>query len=474
MATATCTGVIPRWNLGKTLCRAPAQVPRLESMTAVTDMDAVTDPGSGIAPPPTDPPPPRTRTIGLVPSASMITGGALATVWFWIPLAILIIGISSIPSIVGFLVAGVVFIYLIRGVDRIERVRSEAVFGMGIGSAPRKLSHYTGFQRWAHQLWLDVSSARFWKSLAHHYLRMTYDVLVTGLALALLVFGFLAPAAAIVIGNSDAEAGLSFLPTPVAWLLAAVALAAAAALLVFAPTLDAIIDRWLLSPSPTAELQYQVSALADARQGAVTSAQTERHRIERDLHDSVQPRLVSLAMTIGLAQTKLDTDLPAAKALITEAHEDAKSALVELRNVVRGIAPTILSDRGLDAALSSVVQRAVNSGVPTTLSVHLPRRLPDEVEACAYFVVAEALTNVTRHAGASHAAVTVRLDESANQLHVTVFDDGHGGAWIVDDTTVDATGLRGLDERVRAARGTFAVSSPATGPTIVTAVLPCG
>ncbi len=402
----------------------------------------------------------------------MITGGAIASVWFWIPLAILIIGISSIPSVIGFAIAGVVFIYLMRGIDHLERIRSEAVFGMGIGIPSRRLSPHTGFQRWAHQLWLDISSARFWKSVSHHYLRMVYDLLVTGLALTLLAFAFLAPAAAIAIGNSDADSGLSFVPTPVALLLAVVAVAAAAALLVFAPALDATIDRWLLSPSPTAELQYQVSALADARQGAVTSAQTERHRIERDLHDSVQPRLVSLAMTIGLAQTKLDTDLPAAKSLIAEAHDDAKSALVELRNVVRGIAPTILSDRGLDAALSSVVQRASNSGVPTTLSVHLPRRLPEEVEACAYFVVAESLTNVTRHAGASHAAVTVRLDEAQNQLHVTVFDDGHGGAWITDDE--NATGLRGLDERVRAARGTFTVSSPVTGPTIVTAVLSCG
>ena len=141
---------------------------------------------------------------------------------------------------------------------------------------------------------------------------------------------------------------------------------------------------------------------------------------------------------------------------------------------MRGIAPTILSDRGLDAALSAVVQRTVNAGIPTTLSLHLPRRLPDEVEACAYFVVAEALTNVTRHADASNAAVTVRLDESSQQLHVSVFDDGHGGARIVaDDGSGEATGLRGLDERVRAARGTFTVSSPATGPTIITAVLPC-
>ncbi|KWX66554.1 sensor histidine kinase [Mycobacterium sp. NAZ190054] len=442
-------------------------------MTAVTDTDAVTDrvlvdtrDGTTAA---------RPRVLSLAASASLLTGGALAVVWFWIPLAILVIGISSIPSIVGAVLAGVVFIYLMRGVDHIERVRSEAVFGMGIAVPPRRLSPYTGFQRWAHQLWLDVSSARFWKAVAHHYLRMIYDALITGVAVGLAVFAFVAPAVAIAVGHSDPEAGLSFLPTPMAWLLAVVALVAAVALVVFAPKLDAVIDRWLLPPSPTAELQHRVSALADARQGAVTSAQTERHRIERDLHDSVQPRLVSLAMTIGLAQTKLDSDLPAAKALIAEAHDDAKSALVELRNVVRGIAPTILSDRGLDAALSAVVQRATNSGVPTTLSVHLPRRLPDEVEACAYFVVAEALTNVSRHAGASHAAVTVRLDESANQLHVTVFDDGHGGARIVEDTgNMEATGLRGLDERVRAAQGTFSVASQPTGPTIVSAVLPCG
>jgi signal transduction histidine kinase len=299
-------------------------------------------------------------------------------------------------------------------------------------------------------------------------MRGIYDAAATGLAFALVVFAFIGPAAAIAIRQSDDDAGLTFLSPPLAFVLAAIALLAAAAVLVLAPALDAAIDRWLLSPSPTAALQYQVNALADARRGAVSSAQTERHRIERDLHDSVQPRLVSLAMTIGLAQTKLDSDLPAAKQLIAEAHDDAKNALVELRNVVRGIAPTILADRGLDAALSSVVQR---SAVPTTLNVHLPRRLPDEVESVAYFVVAEALTNVAKHAHASQAVVTVRLDEAANQLHVTVFDDGRGGASI--DVDENATGLRGLEERVRAAHGMFTVSSPATGPTIVTAVLPC-
>ncbi|MDV3135787.1 sensor histidine kinase [Mycobacterium sp. 29Ha] len=435
-------------------------------MVAVTD----TSPEAAVAPVDTENQvrPAPARSIGVVPTASMVTGAAIALVWFWVPLTILIVGASSIPSVIGFLLAGVVFVYLMRGVEWIERMRSEAVFGLGIAVPFRTTSPYTGFQRWAHQLWLDISSARLWKATAHHFLRMTYDLVATGIACGLVAFAVLGPAAAIAVRQSDADAGLTFIPPLLAWLLAAVAIAAAVSILIFAPILDAAIDRWLLTPSPTTALQHQVSALADARLGAVSSAQTERHRIERDLHDSVQPRLVSLAMTIGLAQTKLDTDLPAAKTLIAEAHDDAKNALVELRNVVRGIAPTILSDRGLDAALSSVVQR---SAVPTVLDIDLPRRLPEEVEACAYFVVAEAVTNIAKHANATQAEVTVRLDTSSNQLFVSVFDNGRGGASITDDE--NATGLRGLDERVRAARGTFSVSSPTTGPTTVTAVLPC-
>src|SRR3954447_6869213 len=120
---------------------------------------------------------PRARSLGVVPTASMVTGAVFGLVWFWIPLSLLIIAVSSIPSVIGFLLAGVVFIYLMRGVEWVERMRSEAVFGLGIPVPYRKLSHYTGFQRCAHQLWLDVSSVRFWKSAAHHYLRMAYDIL---------------------------------------------------------------------------------------------------------------------------------------------------------------------------------------------------------------------------------------------------------------------------------------------------------
>jgi hypothetical protein len=134
-------------------------------------MVAVTTPLDPIAAPPVtdDVAPKPRRPIGLVPSASMVTGAAIGVIWFWIPLGLLVIAVSSIPSVIGFVLAGVAFVYLIRGIDWVERVRSEAVFDLRIPVPPRKLSHYSGgFQRWCHQLWLDVSGARFWKAFAHH------------------------------------------------------------------------------------------------------------------------------------------------------------------------------------------------------------------------------------------------------------------------------------------------------------------
>ncbi|KUI04637.1 histidine kinase [Mycolicibacterium acapulense] len=432
-------------------------------MVAVTNPDV----GSVMA----DTTAPTARRIGVLPSASMIVGAIAAAAWLWLYVMIVIVGIWLVPSVIGFALALLMFVYLTRAAEWLERRRSEVVFGMKIPVPPRKMSAHSGFQGWISQIGLDISSARLWKGCAHHSLRLIYDLFAVGLALFLLAFAFLAPAAAISVSRSDSAAGLTFIPPALAWPLAVVALLASLAIVVFAPLLDAKIDLWLLSPSPAAMFQHELNALADARMGAVSSAHSERNRIERDLHDSVQSRLVSLAMTIGLAQTKFDADPATAKALIAEAHQEAKTALVELRNVVRGIAPSILSDRGLDAALSSVVQRAQHTGVSTTLDIDLPGRVPAETESVAYFVVAEALTNVAKHARANRAVVTVRLDQLQNTLHVSVFDDGRGGAQITDST--HATGLRGLADRVRAARGTFTVSSPDGGPTTITAVLPC-
>ncbi|MGH9278891.1 MAG: sensor histidine kinase [Acidimicrobiales bacterium] len=183
----------------------------------------------------------------------------------------------------------------------------------------------------------------------------------------------------------------------------------------------------------------------------------------RDLHDGAQQRLVSLAMDLGQAREKLPTDPDTAAALVAEAHEEAKRALTELRELVRGIHPAILEDRGLDAALSAVVARCP---VPVTLDITLSSRPPAPVESAAYFVVAEALTNVARHSRATRA--TVAIAGTAERLVVEITDDGAGGA-----DPARGTGLAGLAERVEAVGGWLRVISPTGGPTTLVAEIPC-
>jgi signal transduction histidine kinase len=194
----------------------------------------------------------------------------------------------------------------------------------------------------------------------------------------------------------------------------------------------------------------------------VDAADADRRRIERDLHDGAQARLVSLAMELGRAKAHFDDDPERAKALVTQAHEDAKTALVELRNLVRGVHPPVLSDRGLDAALSGL---AAICPVPVTVQVDVAKRPSATVEAVAYFVVAESLTNVAKHSGAAGATVTVRSESDV--LHVVVRDDGRGGA------AATGAGLAGLADRVQAVDGHLSIDSPAGGPTVIEVEIPC-
>ncbi|AEW98030.1 MULTISPECIES: sensor histidine kinase [Streptomycetaceae] len=219
----------------------------------------------------------------------------------------------------------------------------------------------------------------------------------------------------------------------------------------------------LLGPSPAQQLARRVEDLTQSRAGVLDAADTERRRIERDLHDGAQQRLVSLAVNLGMAKATL-TDLPdQARAVIDEAHREAKEAIAELSDLVRGLHPAVLEDRGLDAALSAVAARVP---IPVRLSVDLPSRPSPTVEAVAYFVVSEALTNAVKHASASGADVTV--ERIGDTLLVVVADDGVGGA----DATA-GTGLSGLAKRVASVDGTFSVSSPVGGPTVLTVELPC-
>jgi signal transduction histidine kinase len=224
------------------------------------------------------------------------------------------------------------------------------------------------------------------------------------------------------------------------------------------------VGRWLLAPARPDQLGERVRQLETSRVAAVDSAEAERRRIERDLHDGAQQRLVSLALGLGAARERLETDPERGRQLVAEAHEEAKAALKELRDLVRGIHPVILEDRGLDAALSAVVAR---SAVPVRLHVDVAQRPSPAVESTAYFVVAEALTNVARHAKATEAHVNIV--RSGNRLVVEVRDNGIGGA-----DTDGGSGLAGLRNRVAAHDGRLHVVSPPGGPTTLLAEIPCG
>ncbi|MET8151018.1 sensor histidine kinase [Actinoplanes sp. NPDC049668] len=226
---------------------------------------------------------------------------------------------------------------------------------------------------------------------------------------------------------------------------------------------NAKFAKLFLAPTKAAELRLRVAQLTETRADTVDAQAAELRRIERDLHDGAQARLVSLGMTIGLAEEMIERNPAAARKLLVEAREVSGAALLELRNLVRGIHPPVLAERGLDGAVRAL---ALSLPLPVTVEVDLPGRPQTPVESAAYFATAEALANVVRHSGARTAAVSIRY--AAGVLAITVSDDGVGGA-----EPTRGTGLRGIDRRLAAFDGTMTVSSPPSGPTVVTMELPC-
>ena len=214
----------------------------------------------------------------------------------------------------------------------------------------------------------------------------------------------------------------------------------------------------------TEQLTRQVQVSARQREGAVRAADLERTRIERDLHDGVQPRLVSVGMTLGLAQQKIADDPEGAKQLIAEAHTSTKAAITELRQLARGIHASVLDDRGLDAALSALASR---SHIPVLLDVRLQGRCSREAETAVYFAIAESLTNAAKHSRASECRVVVRRREEGT-LWARVEDNGIGGARVLP-----GGGLDGIANRVLAVGGTIRLDSPQSGPTSLEVTVPC-
>jgi signal transduction histidine kinase len=222
------------------------------------------------------------------------------------------------------------------------------------------------------------------------------------------------------------------------------------------------VARALLHGRTRAALHAQLVEVSRSRARLVDTFEAERRRIERDLHDGAQRRLVSLTLQLGLARLDLPPESPAA-ATVAGAHEQAKQIMAELRELILGIHPQVLTDRGLPAALGALADDAT---IPVTVKVDLPGRLPSHLEATAYFVVAESLTNVTKHSGATRASVGAH--QYGDQLVVEVSDNGRGGA-----DPRNGTGLTGLADRAAVVDGRMFLSSPAGGPTVLRVELSC-
>jgi signal transduction histidine kinase len=223
------------------------------------------------------------------------------------------------------------------------------------------------------------------------------------------------------------------------------------------------IDRWFLSPGTTERLEQRVEVLTESRAESLDHSAAELRRIERDLHDGAQARLASLGMTLGMAAELVERNPDEARRMLDEARQTSNAALGDLRDVVHGIHPPVLADRGLKAAIQSL---ALDLSVPVEVTGDAPPGLPAPVESAAYFTVAECLANIAKHAGATRA--WVELSAASGMLSVVVGDDGQGGA---DPSS--GTGMRGVARRLAAFDGTMRVSSPVGGPTLVTLEVPC-
>ncbi|WP_367132437.1 sensor histidine kinase [Saccharothrix sp. HUAS TT1] len=309
-----------------------------------------------------------------------------------------------------------------------------------------------------------------WRDLAFLPVNAVTGVFLGILPVALLVggvMGFLVP----LLWLSGEAEGLEYTLVErdfpgsyvLAPLVAVLYLAAAWWAIPRAARLHATVARWLLAPSATAALTDRVRVLSDSRADTVDAQAAELRRIERDLHDGAQARLVALGLNLGMAEELLARDPLAAQELLAEARQSSTQALAELRDLVRGIHPPVLADRGLDGALRAL---ALAHPLPVDVDLELAGRPEAPVESAAYFAVAETLTNVAKHSGATSAWVRVRHD--GGRLALMVGDNGRGGA-----EAAEGGGLRGIERRLAAFDGTLVVASPVGGPTIVTVELPC-
>ena len=389
----------------------------------------------------------------------VVTGAPLGVLWCALLLFGLALGLGL--SVVALGIPLLAALGFTRWAANTERGRAALVLGPPIARPPRPSMRGGWVARWRARL----SDWATWKDIGYMLLLGPLGVVSGGAAALVWATAIAAIAAPVVSAAAPPQSPLGGFG---AIALAAIAvggvlLAALATALTHGLALGCTaIARRLLAPDERAVLAARVSALEATRAAAVESADARLRRLERDLHDGAQHRLAFIAMELDRARARLATDPDGASELLTRAHEESKKAMGELRDLVRGIHPSVLTDRGLDAAVSGLAERCP---VPVEVEVRLDDRPPVAVETGAYYVVAEALTNVAKHAKAGRAAVEVmRADE---HLVIEVADDGHGGA-----VRTPGSGLEGLAQRVEALDGSLRIDSPPGGPTVIRAELP--
>ncbi|WP_430592756.1 sensor histidine kinase [Humidisolicoccus flavus] len=366
---------------------------------------------------------------------------------------------------VGLLLLALVAV-LIPAIAWAERARVRGLYGFEIAQLPMRTSDRRDWLRIPHTLVMQFANSRNWRALANFAIAGFFGIVVLE-ALRRFVGGGIGLSLGVLASGNSVSAPLGFDILMEPWVLAILGILAALAALVgiwFLGIAHFAISRMLLVQSERQRLQEEVRRVTQRREDAAGSAQLERTRLERDLHDGVQPRLVAVGMALGMAKQKIDADPAAASKLIDEAHASTKEAVTELRQIARGIHPAVLDDRGLDAALSALVAR---SHAPVELDVQWNRSGSREAEQALYFVVAEALTNIAKHSNARQCSVTIR-ERSGNRLWARIEDDGAGGARMVP-----GGGLDGIAKRVSSAGGEFSLTSPTGGPTTIEVSLPC-
>jgi signal transduction histidine kinase len=395
---------------------------------------------------------------GIITFTVVVTGWATA-----LGLAITLIGLP----------VAMATIVVSRGMAAAERWRAALVLGTPVRGRYRPVESVEGKPnqqlRWVlERLRAMFADAQTWKDLGWHLLLLPIGIV--GFTVAVVCWAW-------TIGLITMPLWYSLTTDPAqvggvtvdAWYWALLAFAVGIVTLPISVALlrataagTGALSRLLLG-ADTEELSERVEVLTETRAGAVDAAAAELERIERDLHDGAQARLVALAMDLGMAEERFERDPEGARELVEKARDEAKQALAELRDLARGMRPALLAERGLPEAIRALASR---TQLPTTVTVEPGARVAPAVESAAYFVVAEALTNAVKHSGATRLSVDVTRD--GNLLVVQVADDGDGGA------DAEGSGLTGLRKRIEALDGALRIASPPGGPTLLHAEIPCG